>query len=891
MSVEPRVRAWRRLLAWIHHRIPERTGAIDFLYVDRISQATEPHARRMRACERLFRDQPSSLRIDPPEVLRDVDTVAALVATLGEFAPLEPLIDPDVLFEAKVRSALFRVARGDSWRRGLHLEDIRTDDPLPRWSLRPRRPSAELFVLYERLAEARVATASLRERLVMANLLVSVAPVALDLRDRVWIRDAVDEALATPALMPSTDHLCTIIFDEEQVSRAAPQLHSSKVRDVLVENLGAEASARVLAEALGSLSGTRARRLAEALAKATPSHTVARAFASCLARRGPVLAIATRWLRGAPPELAREVLVPKLSMKEDVLVWSRAEELLGSPRASTPAREHDGSAAPPILRDAPWRVAIAERPRASTMPRVAIRAEHPSAALVEVMERLESRFDPALLHDLDSPHVAELLARRMAGQSTRPTTILCTDSLLWLHRHPEAAVVGLVPAITAKRKASTLSVDLALREVRAGGHDVIATTRRHYGEEVAARLDRRLADDPPERFPPNAVGDADRELLATLAKELPRPELVATARALPDDAFLALLELLFVLDARFPSACIDQIQRACTKESLLDLAWALASVSERERESHGDFDYRRRDWLLKSFAIFTNLDGDVDADRLLGRLSPRMHGSEVVETLGLQRTEAAVRELVRISMRHPRWLTRRIDRSLSAVSARRGRTMIDSFETFTPTLWSIPDRVIQLDYGPRAVTIRVDPPTTTFSPQRHKLSLDPSEPHPPRLVDEHGRSIEHAPPARASSGSSPGDDPWKVARAFEAFSAMVLEVTHIHRLRVEVLLHLATKDHSFRYDDLRARYIDHPELSVIVRGLLFVRCGDDASTSAFRVAEDGTLSNVDDELVTLDPGERVRMVRPKEMTEEGTKRWQALFFDYAIVPLLPLWDV
>lgn len=886
---EARVRAWRRLLAWIHHRIPERTGAIDFLYVDRIAQATEPHARRMRACERLFRDQPSSLRIDPPEVLRDVDTVAALVATLGEFAPLEPLLDPDVLFEAKVRSALFRVVRGDSWRRGLHLEDIRTDDPLPRWSLRPRRPSAELFALHDRLAEARVATASLRERLVMANLLVSVAPVALELRDRVWIRDAVNEALATPALLPSTDHLCTIIFDEELASRAAPQLHSSKVRGVLQENLGEEALARMLARALGSLSGTRARRLAEALAKGTPNSATARAFASCLARRGPVLAVATRWLRDAPPELAREALVPKLSMKEDVLVWSRAEELLTAPRASTPAREHDGRVVPPILRDVPWRVAIAERPRASTMPRIAVRAEH-SSALVEVMERLESRFDPALLHDLDSPHVAELVARRMAGHSSRPMTIPCTDALLWLHRHPEAAVAGLVPAFT-KRETSSLPIDLALREVRAGGHDVIATARLHYGEEVAARLDRRLADDPPERFPPNALGDDDRQLLATLAKELPRPALVETGRALPDDAFLALLELLFVLDARFPSACIDQIQRACTKESLLDLAWALACVSERERESHGDFDYRRRDWLLRSFALFTNIDGDVDAARLLTRLSPRMHGSEVVEMLGLQRTEAVVRELVRISMRHPRWLTRRIGWSLSTVSARRGTTMIDSFETFTPTLWSIPDRVIQLDYGPRTITIRVDPPTTTFSPLRHKLSLDPSEPHPPRLVDEQGRSIEHAPPARAPSGSSPGDDPWKVARAFEAFSALVLEVTHIHRLRVEVLLHLATKDHSFRYDELRARYIDHPELSVIVRGLLFVRCSDDPSTAAFRVAEDGTLSNVDDDLVTLDPGARVRMVRPKEMTEEGMKRWQALFFDYAIVPLLPLWDV
>src|SRR5690606_25338141 len=78
--------------------------------------------------------------------------------------------------------------------------------------------------------------------------------------------------------------------------------------------------------------------------------------------------------------------------------------------------------------------------------------------------------------------------------------------------------------------------------------------------------------------------------------------------------------------------------------------------------------------------------------------------------------------------------------------------------------------------------------------------------------------------------------------------------------------------------ELRRRYVDHPLLRHVARGLVWEQDG-----RRFRIGEDGAFSDSADEPLSLHPEAPVRLAHPGRMPEDEVIAWSQLLSDYEIV--------
>ena len=90
--------------------------------------------------------------------------------------------------------------------------------------------------------------------------------------------------------------------------------------------------------------------------------------------------------------------------------------------------------------------------------------------------------------------------------------------------------------------------------------------------------------------------------------------------------------------------------------------------------------------------------------------------------------------------------------------------------------------------------------------------------------------------------------------------------------RVERLL---AEGRSWAYDDWAERYVDHPVVGRLARGLLW-QAGDGENWRAGRLQEDGTLAGLDGAQVT---GDRVQLWHPVTAPVEEVRAWRAALLD------------
>ncbi|TNE85820.1 MAG: DUF4132 domain-containing protein [Deltaproteobacteria bacterium] len=107
--------------------------------------------------------------------------------------------------------------------------------------------------------------------------------------------------------------------------------------------------------------------------------------------------------------------------------------------------------------------------------------------------------------------------------------------------------------------------------------------------------------------------------------------------------------------------------------------------------------------------------------------------------------------------------------------------------------------------------------------------------------------------------------------------AMVLRVQS-HRLEQDML-----RGRRWSVDAWRGRFLEHPLMLVFTRRLLWGRYRDGALVAAFRVAEDLTLVDVEDEPTTLPTAGEVGLVHPTDLSRPELAAWGEQFGDYEIM--------
>ncbi|MGI5224642.1 DUF4132 domain-containing protein [Actinoallomurus sp. CA-142502] len=317
-------------------------------------------------------------------------------------------------------------------------------------------------------------------------------------------------------------------------------------------------------------------------------------------------------------------------------------------------------------------------------------------------------------------------------------------------------------------------------------------------------------------------------------------------RALPANATRCLLHL---LAKKAPE--VAAVRDFCDRHSLAEFSWALF------QRWYSLGAPTRHNWALAQLGLI----GD---DTTVRRLSPLVkhwpgEGSagraiaalDVLATIG---SDVALTHLFELTRRGKyKGLKARAVQKIDEIAAARGITPEDLADRAVPDFGLDAQGTLVLDYGPRRFTVTFD----------QQLS--------PLVVEPNGKVRKSAPKP------GPKDDPALAPAAHALFTGLKKDLRTIAEQEIKRFELAMIKRRSWTPDDFHALFVTHPLLGHIVRRLVWITDGG----VSFRVAEDHSYADVDDDLFTPAPDARVGIAHPI-LLDDALGAWTELFADYEI---------
>lgn len=474
---------------------------------------------------------------------------------------------------------------------------------------------------------------------------------------------------------------------------------------------------------------------------------------------------------------------------------------------------------------------------AAGMPGYLAMARRDLGRIMEVLERLDS---PRV-----APFVAEAYGRLQKWRG---------PARAWLLRHPETAAVGLVPdAVGRPGKPRTWAGD-ALRALAAEGHaDTVRAVAARYGPEAARAVEETLAFDPLRLHPPKLP----RMPAFWQPESLPRPLLRGRERALPLEAVQHLGAMLAFTTPDDPYVGLAHVREACDPASLDEFAWDLFSAWNLAGASAKD------KWALYALAL---VGGDECARRLAplirewpgqGAQARAEMGLEVLARLG---TDVALMHLHGMSQRLKyKALQAKARQRIAELAEARGLTAEELADRLVPDLDLEEDGSRVFDFGPRRFRV-------VFGPD---LS--------PAVVAEDGKRLPDLPKPLSSDDAALAEE---ASKAWKAFKKDLKTLARDQVLRLELAM---CSRRRWEAGAFRMFLVEHPLLGHLAQRLVWGVYGEGLQAT-FRVAEDRTLADVEDEVYTLPDGAFVGIVHPLDLAGDLGARWAALLADYRVDP-------
>lgn len=420
----------------------------------------------------------------------------------------------------------------------------------------------------------------------------------------------------------------------------------------------------------------------------------------------------------------------------------------------------------------------------------------------------------------------------------------------WVERTPATAASGLIPIacgndMSRRHKA----VDVLRHLVRKGHREAILEARAQLpaNETMNAIVDEIIATanvdreaDLPKRTP--TMGSAYR------AKEY-RPVRLKNGKLLPPRAMELLDQWLAASDLSTPLHALTEIKEACDPKSLAAHAWDLARA--------WDINGGER-WMLWSVAHF----GD---DEIVRRLTPTLKGEGIARMLGIIATDAALMELFTILARVTRpGMVKRpkyaegTEEAIERIAILRGQDIDDLEDRFVPTCNVDARGGVDLDLGEKKYRVTFD----------QRLL--------PILSDENGETIKALP-------HSKNIDAAKLKATRTLIHDLAEDVSAIAALRSASLERAMNEGRTWPRDDFTTFWVKHPLMLHLARGVIWETRAQSGASLHFRVTEDGSLANADDDEITLPEDTVIAVLHPAKLSKEDRDKWRVLFADYKLV--------
>ncbi|MEV6237403.1 DUF4132 domain-containing protein [Lentzea sp. NPDC051838] len=478
-------------------------------------------------------------------------------------------------------------------------------------------------------------------------------------------------------------------------------------------------------------------------------------------------------------------------------------------------------------------------------------------AALPVMRRVAAA-NPAtagvILLPYATPEVAETMADWLARLKSARTI-----ALAWLARHRETAARLLLPVALGAAGPRRRNAEVALRHLHLEtGVDVIAvaaSVSAEAGSAVRTLIEVDPLDVLPAKLP--SVAWADPSLL-------PQVLLADRTSALSAEAATNLLmtAALSKPDAVYPG--LPLAVEACDRESLAEFAWGVFG-------RWTDLDAPSKDsWALHALGWFGN-------DDTARRLAPVIRswpgesshakavtGLDVLAQIG---TEVALVQLNRIAERVKfKGLKTKAQEKIADIALSLGLSRDQLSDRLVPRLGLDDAATLVIDYGPRQFTVGFD------------------EHLKPYVLDADGKRRTDLPKPGAR------DDQQLAKAEHKRFSTLKKDVRTVASDQIHRLERALVAQRTWTAEEFHAVLAAHPLLWHLVRRLVWIT---DEGVS-FRLAEDRTLANVEDDEIVLPEGATVRVAHPVDLQDPLVRggagvlaAWGEVFADYEILPPFP----
>ncbi|WP_179276268.1 DUF4132 domain-containing protein [Rhodococcus sp. 06-235-1A] len=426
-------------------------------------------------------------------------------------------------------------------------------------------------------------------------------------------------------------------------------------------------------------------------------------------------------------------------------------------------------------------------------------------------------------------------------------------ALAWLVRHADDAVTLLTPDAVGPAGPRRDHAAEALRGlVRSTSRDLVLGGAGRYGTDAVAAIASIVDLDPLDKLPKRIPRTPPWADIASLP-----PTLTADrSAALPDSAVANIVTMCAIGAVEAPYAGLEHVIEYCDSGTLAATAWELF------QRWWGAGAPSKENWAILALGW---LGDDSTVLRLapLIRQWPGENGTARAQ-LGLDALAAhgSARALTELD-----YISRKMKfKSLRNGAKQRVAELADSLgldreqlaDRIVPTLDLTPDGTMTFDYGRRTFTIGF------------------TEALVPYVLDENGKKTSGLPKP------STADDAVLAENAKKRFADLKREAKSVAAEQIKRLNRSMVTGRRWTGDEFSEYVLGHPLLIHLARRLLWASF--DASNRpvvVFRVAEDSTLADIDDNSIDLPVG-RVGLVHPAHIPDTvGT--WSEVFADYEIL--------
>lgn len=424
------------------------------------------------------------------------------------------------------------------------------------------------------------------------------------------------------------------------------------------------------------------------------------------------------------------------------------------------------------------------------------------------------------------------------------------EARAWLLNHPELALIGLIPAVVSSKKKAADSARRAIALLVGAGHgELLLEVAGRYGDEAKTRAEELskldALDDLPKKIP----------ALPSWCAGVVSPELKAGG-SLPKEALGVLLTMLAISKPGDPYAGVELAVDFLTTKSLARTSWSLF-----EAWRLGGMD-SKQGWAFHQLGLL----GDDECARKLtpilrkwpgeGGHARATQGLEILAEIG---SDVALMNLYAMSQKLKfKGLKKKAAEKVQEIADARGMSKLELADRLVPNF--------DLD---RAGSMTLD-----FGPRRFEVAFD--EQLKPVIRDEAGKIRKSLPKVGAK------DDAEKATEASARFKRLKKDVKAVAQMQITRLENVMCEGRTWTHDDFQSFLVDHPLLIHVVRRLIWGVLDGDEVKATFRVAEDNTFADADDESITLPDG-RVGLMHVLQLSEMVAGKWGDFLSDYEVL--------